>query len=170
MGYTHYWNRSADFTTEQWEKICLETLDIIVRHCDKKKIVLAFEFDSPAVQQPVLFGGPNYGPRPPEVSPELIRFNGWKDEGHETFYLTKAKPDNPSYDPDATESFDFCKTNRKPYDLAVMLVLLAMKRHAPESVSVSSDGNWDVEWSEARKVYKRLFGVNVECPWESAEV
>jgi hypothetical protein len=45
-----------------------------------------------------------------------------------------------------------------------------MKRHAPESVSVSSDGDWDGEWTEARKVYKKLFGVDVDCPWAAAEV
>ena len=169
MGYSHYWNRSADFTTEQWEKISLETLDIIVRHCDKKKIVLAFEYDSPAVPQPVLFGGPSYGPKPPEVSPDLIRFNGWKDEGHETFYLTRENFASQPHNPNVTESFDFCKTARKPYDLAVCLVLLSMKRHAPESVIVSSDGDWDVDWAEARKVYKKLFSVDVECPWVFAE-
>ncbi len=166
MGYTHYWRRSEDFTTEQWEKICLETLDIIVRHCDRKFITLAFEYDSPSEPQPTLFGGPKYGPRPPEVSPDLIRFHGWKDEGHETFFLTREKPENPSWDPTAKESFDFCKTARKPYDLAVCLVLLSMSRHAPDSVKISSDGDWDAEWLEAREVYKKLFGVDVECPFQ----
>lgn len=105
-------------------------------------------------------------PKPPEVTGDLIRFNGWKDEGHETFMVTREKPDNgPSWDKD-TSSFDFCKTARKPYDLAVCLVLLSMHRHAPDSVNVSSDGDWDHEWSEARKVYKDLFGVDVDCPWE----
>lgn len=163
MGYTHYWNRSADFTTEQWEKICLETLDIIVRHCDRKGIVLAFEHDSPSEPQPVLFGGPKHGPRPPEVSPDLIRFNGWKGEGHETFYVTRERAD-----PDEKESFDFCKTARKPYDLAVCLVLLSMHRHAPDRVKIGSDGDWETDWAEARRVYNSLFDAHVDCPWETA--
>lgn len=170
MGYTHYWNRSADFTTEQWEKICLETLDIIVKWCDKKRVTLAFEHDSGYEVNPRVWGGAYMAPKVPEVSPDLIRFNGWRGEGHETFYLTRVKPDNPAYDPDAKESFDFCKTNRKPYDIAVMLVLLSMKRHAPDTVRVASDGDWDTEWAEARRAYKILFGVHVPCPWETAEV
>lgn len=169
MGYTHYWYRTADFTKEQWDAICLETLDIIVKWCDKKKIMLAFEYDSPMEAQPSFFGGTKMLPTPPTVDPNLIRFNGWMDKGHETFYLTRVKPDNPTWDPTATESFDFCKTNRKPYDIAVMLVLLSMKRHAPDTVRVASNGDWDNEWAEARRVYKSLFGVDVPCPWETVE-
>lgn len=169
MGYTHYWRRSQDFTQHQWEKICIDTLDVIVKHCDKKGVVLAFEYDSPATQQPSIWGGPKFLPTPPEVSPEIIRFNGWKDEGHETFMVTREKPDNgPSWDKD-DRSFDFCKTARKPYDIAVCLVLLVMKRHAPKSISVSSDGEWDEEWTEARKVFKELFGVEAKRPWSATE-
>lgn len=165
MGYTHYIYRKKDFTREQWEKISLETLDIIVKWCDRKKIVLAREYDSPAEAQPSLFGGPKMLPTPPEVTPDHIRFNGWKGEGHETFLITRERPENPSFDPDAKESFDFCKTAHKPYDLAVCLVLLSMKRHAPRNVRIGSDGDWDHEWVEARRVYKELFGVDPKCPF-----
>jgi hypothetical protein len=100
----------------------------------------------------------------------MIRFNGWKDEGHETFLVTREMPEIPDWSSDKSASFDFCKTARKPYDLAVCLVLLSMKRHAPESVRVSSDGDWDAEWTEAREVYRRLFGVEVDCPFETETV
>lgn len=165
MGYTHYIYRKRDFTLKQWEKICLETLEIIVKHCDRNKIVLAREYDSPAEAQPSLWGGPKMLPTPPEVTPDVIRFNGWKDEGHETFLITRKRPENPPYDPDAEESFDFCKTARKPYDLAVCLVLISMKRHATGNVRIGSDGEWDGEWLEARKVYRELFGVEPKCPF-----
>jgi hypothetical protein len=154
MGYTTYWRRSKGFTVEQWQKICLETFQIM-DHCAEKKIDLVWEYDVT---------------KPPEVSPDLIRFNGWKDEGHETFLVTREMPEIPGYDPGAKESFDFCKTARKPYDLAVCLALLSMKRHAPKSVKVSSDGDWDGEWTEARNVYRRLFGVEVDCPFETETV
>jgi len=155
---------------DQWQKICLETFDIIVKHCDRKKITLAWEYDVPAEQQPTLFGDPKYGPKPPEVSPDMIRFNGWKDDGHETFLVTREMPEIPDWSSDKSASFDFCKTARKPYDLAVCLVLLSMKRHAPESVQISSDGEWDVEWLEARHVYNKLFGVELDCPFETETV
>jgi hypothetical protein len=69
------------------------------------------------------------------------------------------------YKVESGESFDFCKTARKPYDLAVCLVYMILKRHAPKSVKISSDGDWEQEWVEARKVYKELFGVVVDCPF-----
>jgi hypothetical protein len=54
--------------------------------------------------------------------------------------------------------FEFCKTAHKPYDLAVGLVLLLVLHHAPEIVSVSSDGRWDSEWVYIREAYRKVFG------------
>lgn len=156
MGYSHYIYRKTDFTAKQWEKVSLEAFQIL-DCCKDRKIVLAYEYDAPE-------------PGNPEVTPDVIRFNGWKDEGHETFLITRKRPDNHAYDPDAKESFDFCKTARKPYDLAVCLVMLSMKRHAPRSVRIGSDGEWDDEWLEARRVYRELFGVEPKCPFPKAAV
>jgi len=166
IGYTHYTYRNKAFTQDQWEKICLETLDIIVKHCDRKKITLAWEYDSPSERQPTLFGGAKWGPKPPQVDNDVIRFNGWKEKGHETFMVTRELGGHKT---ESGELFDFCKTARKPYDMAVMLVLLSMRRHAPDSVRISSDGDWDDEWVPAREAYKNLFGVEVDCPFEPAE-
>ena len=55
-------------------------------------------------------------------------------------------------------SFAFCKTARKPYDLAVCLSLLRIKEIAPDAIELSSDGDWDIEWVNSRLVYKELFG------------
>lgn len=151
MGYTHYLYRKGDFTQKQWEKISLETFAVL-DHCRENGVVLAREYDSPESGNP-------------EVTPDHIRFNGWKDGGHETFLVTRERPPVPLWDPDAKESFDFCKTARKPYDLAVCLVLISMKRHAPKSVRIETDGDWDSEWVEARKAYKGLFGVEPKCPF-----
>ncbi len=167
MGYSHYWYRKNDFTQEQWEKICVETLDIIVKHCDRKRITLAWDYDAPAELQPTLFGGEKWGPKIPQVDNDTIRFNGWKEKGHETFMVEREVPGG---NVESGEHFDFCKTARKPYDLAVCLVLLSMKRHAPDSVRIASDGGWDHEWVAAREVYKKLFDVEAECPFDPAEV
>lgn len=160
MGYTHYWYQKKNFTDKQWSKIREGVLDVIVKHCDKNNIVLAYEYDSPAEAQPTLFGGSKFGPRVPEVNADHIRFNGWKDEGHETFILNREKPGSGS------EHFDFCKTARKPYDIAVCLTLLICVHHAPNAIRIASDGSWDHEWLEARKVFKELFGVEPSCPFE----
>lgn len=160
MGYTHYWYQKKDFTTNQWNKIKEDVLTLIVQYCDRNNVILAYEFDSPSEPQPSLFGGQKYGPKVPEVNSDQIRFNGWKEEGHETFLLTREKPGS------SPECFNFCKTARKPYDVAVCLTLLICYGHAPKAIRISSDGSWDHEWLEARNAFKELFGVEPSCPFE----
>lgn len=170
MGYTHYWYRKKSFTQKQWEKVCMGVLDVIAL-CDKTctrikgKILLAWEYDSQMEEQPTLFGGQKFLPKPPQVDNDTIRFNGWRDEGHETFMVTRElSPDDSPRD----EVFDFCKTNRKPYDLAVMLCLLVMAD--TKAVRISSDGSWEDEWVPAREAYKKLFGKEPACPWKTQKV
>ena len=134
--------------------MCLETFQIL-DYCKAKKIELAFEFD---VQ------------KPPEVSNEMIRFNGVADEGHETFILFKKKPKGQDGGDGQGRYFYFCKTARKPYDLAVCLVLLSLANHATKSMKITSDGDWDGDWTDARAAYKELFGVDPESFQKSPRV
>lgn len=148
MGYTHYWHRKKDFTKEQWESIQKDFL-AVSRHCAQNKILLVEEYDRPT---PSVCNGTG------------IQFNGSAGEGHETFVMTRKKPEpQPWHRGD--ESFDFCKTARKPYDLAVCLTLLSCSHHAPDAIRLGSDGDWDSEWAEARRVFKELFGVEAENPF-----
>lgn len=152
IGYTHYYYQNKSFTQKQWEKISLDALDALA-YCEKKKIVLAYEYD---------------GPKVPEVSNDLIRFNGWKDEGHETFIIERKCPKAQPWI-ESKQYFGFCKTAYKPYDLAVGLVLLVAASHAPKTIEVSSDGDWDGDWAEIRKAYKEIFGNEAVCPFKVQE-
>ena len=51
---------------------------------------------------------------------------------------------------------EFCKTNRKPYDIMVQLSMLRLKHHFPET-KISSDGDSE-DWKNGRKLYKKIFG------------
>jgi methylase of polypeptide subunit release factors len=146
MGYTHYYYQQQSFTQKQWEKICLDAFEV-VEHCVKSKVNLAFECDVS---------------NPPEISNNKIRFNGVGNEGHETFVIQRTKPKNQFNC--GNDYFNFCKTARKPYDLAVGLILLIAKNHAPEVIKISSDGDWDVDWEEIRHAYNSLFGEDPVCP------
>jgi hypothetical protein len=159
MGYTHYWYQHKDFTTEQWSNIQKDVLDIIVKYCDKNHVALTEEYDSPMLV---------CGPTPPIASKAMIRFNGWREEGHETFMLEKKMP-MPRI-PGRNYHFNFCKTARKPYDIAVCLVLLICATHAPDVLSISSDGSWEEDWTEARKVYKQLFNRETDCIFQTEEI
>jgi len=80
------------------------------------------------------------------VNDEEIRFNGVEDDGHETMALGVD-----------TEGFNFCKTARKPYDLAVTSLLIVASQHLGELISVSSDGYLS-EWKEAMELCQSTLG------------
>lgn len=153
MGYSHYVHQKKTIPQRQWERICMKTFQVL-DYCAGRKIRINYEYDVP---------------KPPQVNDEVIRFNGWGPEGHETFMLHKKKPDLQSWQEKGDDYFNFCKTARKPYDLAVTLVMLVIISEAPKCVTLSSDGDWDAEdeWVPARNVYKELFGEEPSCPFEN---
>lgn len=148
MGFTHYFTQKRDFTETEWRAVRLAARRILDACQD---IALVYEYDC--------------ANRPPLVDDEQIRFNGAGDEGHETFLVTRKTP--PLAYPGATSGFRFCKTARKPYDLTVCLVLLAIYQLAPNAMDISSDGDWDVEWRDARLTYPDIFGVEPAAPFPS---
>ncbi|KAH8755044.1 hypothetical protein F5883DRAFT_526574 [Diaporthe sp. PMI_573] len=75
-----------------------------------------------------------------------IELNGRDEYGHETFHFPHNEGDN------------WCKTDRKPYDLIVCATLLRAKHLAPNAVKISSDGDWD-DWSEAVATVNSLWPV-----------
>jgi len=93
---------------------------------------------------------------PPLISKKLIRFNGRGENGYETFYL------KPYFS-------NSCKTEYKPYDLAVCEVLLVLKHHYRDKFDLSSDGFYVYEdeferkeldgyWNDALENVKTEFG------------
>ncbi len=107
MGYTHYWNQSRDFTREEWTQIRedMEALMSDVQH----------------VQGIPLANGAGEPGTSPETSDTKIWFNGVGDDSHETFCLNRVRP--PKEEWQNQRGGDFCKTARKPYDLAVTAAL-----------------------------------------------
>ena len=131
MGYTHYWHkRSEADTLNHLYGAALEKAGVIVRA--QRISPIAWESDEPN--------------RAPETS-DGIRFNGIEDEGHETFYL----PANAQ----EFESFQFCKTAEKPYDVVVVAVLCAIDHWAPGVLNITSDGNRE-EWTEGAVLARLL--------------
>jgi hypothetical protein len=125
MGYTHYWNQTRDFTDDEWGTICARAENVI----DEYEDILCYEEDEPK--------------RKPEVSKTCVRFNGKGEDGHETFYLPrKQEPRSPWHtSPEEEGTFHFCKTAYKPYDAAVVAVLIEVRDVAPGAITLSSDGD-----------------------------
>ena len=142
MGNTHYvtWNNDDTYKIEQnWMNLCVPIFaDICMRHDN----LICFESEQEDAK--------------PEITPTLIRFNGKGDAGcGETFILEIGQE-------------MFCKTLRRPYDLAVCEILLAANAHLP-SLRLESDGFFlesrdpitgDGAWDQAMenvKQYKILY-------------
>lgn len=102
------------------------------------------------------------------MSAIAVQFNGIGAEGHETFFVTRIRTERMEWELDRDEVFAFCKTARKPYDMAAMLCLLVMARHS-DSIRLESDGDWSAEWAPARDMFKKLFEVEAQCPFKKEE-
>lgn len=124
MGYTHYWRQHQPATPEQWDAICTDF---------RRAGGAALNQNDPF---PIQFQDDN--PVPPFISTEVIEFNGIGEDGHETMILERrGRP------------FEFCKTAQKPYDRAVIALLLIAYKHAPLVWEISSDGDAS-DWQPTR--------------------
>jgi hypothetical protein len=96
----------------------------------------------------------------PQVSLRGVRFNGVGEKAHETFHVK-------------SNSNDFCKTARKPYDLPVCETLLVLKYHLKEQMELRSDGfgvgkenfendRLDGDWNIALQNVEGQFGYTFE--------
>ena len=120
MGYTNYWKQNKSFTDKEW-KLVKDEYDYLKEVCE------GINIDETKKTDEIVFNG--------------IRK---KEEDHETFVLTKQFR-KPFYKGDNIK-FNFCKTARKPYDLAVWHLLTFVKMIAPNSIDIRRDG-----WSISRE-------------------
>ena len=118
MGYTHYWKNSPNVGVEAYLKALTDCRKIV--RLAKKGLLGNGSGDEGS--KPQLTG--------------MIEFNGIGDESHETFYMPGTARE--------LEDFQFCKTQRKPYDTVVTACLAVM---ATAGVEVSSDGD-EGDWNE----------------------
>ncbi len=127
MGYSHYWTVKEEINQKLWDSFTKDTRKVL--KMIKKTIPLRFEYGSE---------------KAPLVNKNIVRFNGALEDGAETFIIRRL-PHN-----------DFCKTNEKPYDLAVCVCLLLAKYHFQGNILIKSDGN--DEWNDAIEFVKNNFG------------
>lgn len=130
MGYTHYWERHHHYDKERFN-----------RALDDVRILLT-------ALAPIV-AGPN-GSGKPWVSTRGIAFNGRGENAHEPFLFPRScTPER------AGDRFDWCKTERKPYDVLVMAVLLVLHQHL--DICIASDGTPN-EWVPSLGPHEAAFG------------
>lgn len=137
MGYTHYFKQNKPVSDEQWNAFEKDA-KVVIDHVQNKLGIVLISNDSNGVI----------------INNERINLNGdeSRDLDHETFFLEK------DY-----KEFNFCKTARKPYDLAVCSLLLLAHEHMNGHHDIGSDGNFD-EWQDAMELNAKLFGYAYKLP------
>jgi hypothetical protein len=125
MGYTHYWTQKRDFTKQHWANVCEDVGAILkdVQHI--QNVPLASGIGEPGTQ--------------PVINANHIWFNGvGPDDDHETMYIDRVRPAMQRWE--TRKGGGFCKTARKPYDIAVTAVLAYLATVAGTH-DVSTDGH-----------------------------
>ena len=77
------------------------------------------------------------------ISPDFLDINGVGAESNENFIINREGL-----------TWNFCKTNGKPYDAVVTAVLILAKYTFPD-ISISSDGSWE-KWEDGRDLFSRV--------------
>lgn len=143
MGYAHHWRIKQPQTLAQAMPAIAADLKQLLPHL------------------PPLAG--SLGTGKPEISGELIAFNGVAPDGdYESFVLDPFEP-VPEWRKDEGH-FDFCKTGRRPYNLAVTVTLLLARHHAGDAIMVSSDG-FLPEWLPAARLIRKHLGYPISVFW-----
>lgn len=143
MGYTHYWYKQLGEYPAQWAAFAEKCRAIVD---------LAEEQGTP------LAGG--LGDGRPEITEEIVWFNGLDPDGYETFHVdANQKIDMWSTVRDE-KAFGFCKTGRMPYDRVVTACLIALKCTHGDLVVIDSDGSW-AEWGEGVSLFEAATGIKV---------
>ena len=140
MGYTHYWYKVRELSQDSFNDFVRDFNKVLPNF----KAVLDQEGDQ------VL-----------EINKDLVYFNGIGEQAHETFHFERVieKRDFEQYENDDTKThlFDFTKTARKPYDIAVCSALIIAKKHFGSDIHISSDGD-NEEWTESKALCQKILG------------
>lgn len=142
MGYTHYWTFKKDKT--KTAKEVEELYQKAIKECQ----MIAVKYNEECEDSDARLSG--YTAHSKVGSYGGLKINGKEENAHEDFCFREHFSEN--------ESFDFCKTARKPYDIVVTACLAVLKYRLGDSISVSSDGcvsDWNAGIELARRIIKR---------------
>jgi hypothetical protein len=135
MGYTHYFTfkkapkGKASQIETNYQKALIDCQRIILAYSNVNGGLSGFSAHTKLGQ----YGG--------------LNVNGSKEDGHETFVLREHFSQN--------ESFNFCKTARKPYDTVVTACLIVLSYRLGACIDVSSDGD-ATDWTEGLRLAQKV--------------
>ena len=142
MGYTHYWKRKVKINHDK------ETWNAFIQ--DVKKVVKWSKVNL----------GDHEGENEPVINKNHIALNGKGKNLHESFILYCKAPEQPDYRKDEDIIFEFCKTERKPYDIVVIAILLLYKYYFFFDVTITSDGDSN-DWKPGADLAFHVTGLDL---------
>lgn len=148
MGYTHYWDiHQEEIPQDIWRDFANDFVKILPQFMD----ILDHETNQKF-----------------HVDGNHIIFNGVGEEAHETFSLNRKNSMEESYNGEI-KYFDFCKTARKKYDIAVCCALIICKKHFADIIKVSSDGIDEDGWDKAKELCQKVlrYGKTFDISYEN---
>jgi len=114
MGYTHYFDQIKPADEQEWSNLCDAFRKLMATALLTESLPIQREEDDSS---------------PPHIDVQYIIFNGIGDDAHETMVLDRKGM-----------GFQFCKTEHKPYDIAVTALLVLADHCCPNTWVISSDG------------------------------
>jgi hypothetical protein len=147
MGYTHYWQVRASTTSDALE----------VARGDMERVVAAAQALGVPIAGPTGESGTS-----PGAYEGRWGFTGVGVDAYEALLW----PPDPTHGADEEGFlFEFCKTNWRPYDAAVVACLLAAKERLGGDMRVGSDAEEEEAWEPARELFRATFGRDPSLAW-----
>lgn len=141
MGYTHYWSlKDSTLSQKNFDKV-LKDIQKIEKHFAKDNLLFSGNGEGKGIYYDGGLMGGKF-----ECHGFYMNGDASKGDDHETFNFNVGE-----------NEWNFCKTARKPYDIAVCMILLSLKYHV-RSTNVSSDGDGEQdEWGQAFDLWSEIF-------------
>jgi hypothetical protein len=163
VAYTHYWHHARDVAPGEWANI-LADFRTLIHNLPEFSTSAGDHFACRRLR----LAAPDGRPRSqPQLSSERIAFNGVAyarhDLSHEPMILERARASESDPGEPPEHPFRFCKTARKPYDLAVCALLIVVERRTTGAYLIESDGDVG-DWRPALAWVDDLLGAGYALP------
>lgn len=153
MGYTHYWRHTKRLTNDEWADT-MKDLAEIVQTARREGLTIGDTLGETEMAGLQIDREKEHG--------AWVGFNGLGADSHETFMIWQNRRPLNDWQEPKNRGWDFCKTARKAYDVAVTACLIYLESIYPERFSVSSDGeanDWEAGLALAKRALPRLDNV-----------
>jgi hypothetical protein len=147
MGYTHYWKVRSTASPDVIE----------AARSDMERVIAAAAAHGVSLAN----AHGEHGTVPGDFDGRW-GFNGVDDDSYEAFLW----PPDPDVDVDqAGFRFDFCKTNWRPYDAAVVACLLVAKERLGPDMQMGTDAEEEEAWAPGISLFRSTFGRDPSLIW-----